>query len=218
MQNDRRFGALKPSRAVFGRKQRVADGFDRDALHIVGEKAAAGTDFEPVRSVIERVYPDSYVSFAQAQQRHTELVAKVNAEVCNMGGDNVMWTPICAEACEPGDFSSYLLEDLLMDPFLKWNMLYFANDEKTAFLFDTLVYDEKYVSSFSDEMLSVILESNKTWEKAKEQYFKTGDSVKLLNHRDYIRISLAKITADIEKRLFAGKKNHLQHLFAPKKD
>lgn len=154
-----------------------------------------------------------HISLEQARSRHLELVEKINAQVRDAGGSDLKWTPICPSACRPGELADYLLDDMGLDPFLKWNVLYFAADQKTALVFDTVEYDAKWESWFDEAVCGAILESKKMWGDALADHGQTGDDAKLLAVRDYIRLKLNETTLAMYKQVIGDKQDHIQHFF-----
>ena len=154
-----------------------------------------------------------HITFEAAQARHLALVEKINAQVREMGGGDLKWTPICPSACTPGVLASYLIDEICLDPFLKWNVLYFAADPMTALLFDTVQYDAKWEGHFDAAICDRIRQSQNMWQEAIADHQKTGDDVKLLSVRDYIRITLNEDTLTAYRQVVGDRQDHIQQFF-----
>ncbi|MCC3860567.1 hypothetical protein [Pseudemcibacter aquimaris] len=167
-------------------------------------------------SIMKKELKKDFVSFDDAKVRHKELLEKINLQIRERGCVGINWVPLCKTACEKGEISSFLLEELGLDPFLKWNSLYFAKDEKTAFIFDTVLYEPRLEGLYNDQILVLIKNARDGWEKAKEQYLMTGNLRELKTYRDVLKIQFANISADVDKIIYANKQNHIQHFFSIK--
>ena len=178
------------------------------------EPDPAGEYRRSMRPETQAALKTGHVSLEEARSRHLELVEKINAQVRDAGGSDLKWTPICPSACRPGELADYLLDEIGLDPFLRWNILYFAADRKTAVIFDTVEYDEHWEGLFDDTLSETILQSKKMWLDALADHHKTGDDKTLIAVRHYIRVQLNEATLAAYKHVIGDRQDHIQHFFA----
>ena len=195
------------SKPVFGKRQSAPENPD-EATCITDQYRSS------MSPELQQSLKRDFISFEDAQSRHQQLLEKINQQVREMGGKDLVWIPICSTVFELGDLTSYLINDICLDPFLKWNVLYFAADDKTAMIFDTVKFDPKWQGMFDKEVSANITASKNMWQAALADHQKTGDDRKLLTTRDYIRLQLNNATLAAYKHIFGQKQDHLQQFFA----
>lgn len=143
---------------------------------------------------------------------HLDQLHAINHEVILRYGAPLVAVPICRRATEPGDLSHFLLE-LGVDPFRRWNMLYYASDRASARELDTHVYDPAMEGLHDGSMADVIRKVRLSWMTyLEEEPDATPEQCE--RYRDMLRAFLVQCGVRFETMMFRGKRNLWQEIMA----
>lgn len=92
----------------------------------------------------------------RAKQHYLERLARLNRKVGNLAkGGHLIGVPLCPSACEPGPLADFALS-LGTDPYRRWNMVLYANNEATARVLRTVPYHASYDGAVDSVMVDFL--------------------------------------------------------------
>ncbi len=133
---------------------------------------------------------DTPSCFDSARHRHRRWLAALNRQVARHAqGGYLIAAPLCPTVCSDGPEARFLL-DIGIDPFGRWNMMLFANNDPTADLFNTLAYDLVFRRSLDEIICAYIKQLQTGWhEGASVSSVRSGLTVNARRMEDMIMSS-----------------------------
>jgi hypothetical protein len=164
-----------------------------------------------VDNPFDQVIRENRLTLDQAQSRWEALLDTINSQVQDMTQGKLVPVPLCPSACAPGPMSDFLL-DMQMDPFLRWNMMYYAADPETAIILQTELYNPTFEGDFDEAMIALLNILRASWNefRIKEP---DADVARVKNYRDTLRGLLCDQIAEIEDLIYDGKVNVWKNFF-----
>ncbi len=159
----------------------------------------------------------------QARARFENQLGQLNAmiEQFQCPPDSVDARPMCPRVLDDPELTPFLLE-MGLDPYLRWNMFYFAKNDVTALMTDTLIVSEdsmpghtvsqSVLDKASDVFMTHLPKAKHLWEQTCDEFMRTGDVLKLSTMQDFIRVQVAQISGDVERGIFQNKRNNIARI------
>ena len=154
-------------------------------------------------------------NYDEARARFARLTDKIDLQVSEMtNGGRLIAVPLCPSACERGPLAERLL-DIGLDPFARWNMMYYAPNDQIADQLDTEVYDPDFDNDFDAAMIAFLGKVCASWETFQREE-PDASIVQIITYREALQTTVFQQIEEIEKMIYAGLTNYWREFFGEK--
>lgn len=172
--------------------------------------------------------------------RYENYQAQLKQDLAGMGMENIVPLHYTYTVFTDPVLSEFLL-DIGLDPYLRWNTFYCTHDVRMAMLTDcrlvpppgqtqlvgienpqdpqwgNLILSAEICRAVAETFDQKLREAAGLWQEAQKRFMLDGDIMTFSNVRDYILVTIAQMSGDIERITFPGQPNMVHRLLDQKR-